>query len=204
MSIGLYKYIRNNAFFFVGLIIALFLGVLYAERFVNPNLKCIVSKIDGNAYCVRERKRMKSAANLLARATLNCKILIKYLKNKYKNDYKVTRLVENFNPNTICEIQPTSDDVAYNENKGDVMAFCLNEKKNGTELIDLHTLTFVVLHELAHTMTISNGHEPEFWDNFKFLLKNAKDIGIHEPVNYSENPTMYCGMKLGDNPYYNS
>lgn len=204
MSVGLFKYIRSNVFFFGCLIIAIFLGVLCKEYFTDPPLKCIKSKLDGNTYCVRERKKMKAAVNLLARVTTNCKVLVKYLKTEYIGQPNVSRLIENFNPENICEIQPSSTDVAYNENKGDILAFCLNEKKNGSKMIDLHTLTFVALHELAHTMTVSKGHEKEFWDNFRFLLEQAKAIGIHHPIDYSQKPTEFCGMQLNDNPYYNN
>ena len=34
---------------------------------------------------------------------------------------------------------------------------------------------FVALHELSHVMTVSVGHTQEFWENFKFLLKEAVD-----------------------------
>ena len=43
---------------------------------------------------------------------------------------------------------------------------------------------FVAIHELSHVMTKSIGHKQEFWDNFKFLLENAKEAKIHDPQNY--------------------
>ena len=33
------------------------------------NLKCIVSNVDGNKYCVRERAKLQLAADLLAKVT---------------------------------------------------------------------------------------------------------------------------------------
>jgi hypothetical protein len=51
-------------------------------------------------------------------------------------------------------------------------------------------------------MTTSVGHEPDFWENFKFLLEEAKLAGIHEPIDYNEKPVEYCGMSIHDNPYY--
>ena len=36
-------------------------------------LKCIISSVDGNKYCVREREKMELAADLLAEVTRNCK-----------------------------------------------------------------------------------------------------------------------------------
>ena len=51
-------------------------------------------------------------------------------------------------------------------------------------------------------MSKSIGHKSEFWQNFKFLLENAKEAGIHKPVDYKNEPREYCGMKIHDNPYY--
>ncbi len=78
----------------------------------------------------------------------------------------------------------------------------MNKKKDGTKLIDLNTLTFVALHELSHIMTKSVGHKQEFWQNFKFVLENAKEAGIYDPVDYKKKPAEYCGMTISDNPYY--
>jgi hypothetical protein len=55
---------------------------------------------------------------------------------------------------------------------------------------------------LSHVGTKSIGHKTDFWDNFKFLLENAKAAGIHEPVNYKEKPAQYCSMDIRDNPFY--
>jgi hypothetical protein len=112
------------------------------------------------------------------------KKLVKYVGSNHASNPAVKRLVENFNPDKISETLPTSEHTAYSENKGEKMAFCLNEDKQGTRLIDLSTLTFVAIHELAHLMTESIGHKEEFWDNFKFLLKNAKESGIYENIVY--------------------
>ena len=97
---------------------------------------------------------------------------------------------------------PTSELTAFSENKGEKIAFCLNTTKEGNKLIDINTLTFVALHELSHIMTVSIGHKQEFWQNFKFLLQNAKIAGIYDPINYKKNPKQYCGMNIHDNPYY--
>ena len=85
------------------------------------------------------------------------------------------------------------------------MAFCLNKEKNeNNNLIDEHTLMFVSIHELSHIMTKSIGHKSDFWQNFKILLENAKEAGIHDPEDYKKKPREYCGMKIHDNPYYDS
>jgi predicted metal-dependent hydrolase len=184
----------------IGFIILICLKI-YSESDVF-NLKCIISDVDGHRYCVRKREDEKAAANLLAKVTEKCKELVEYLKNKHPNDERVKRLVSGFNPKKISETLPTSELTAYSENKGEKIAFCLNRTKNSTTLIDLNTLTFVSIHELSHIATKSIGHKQEFWQNFKFLLENAKAAGIYDPVDYKKKPQTYCGMTITDNPYY--
>ena len=189
------------AYVAVPIIIIVLLKVYYDSDIFQ--LKCIISSKDGNRYCVRERGEMEKAANLLAEVTRNCKMLVYYCKNKYPEDERVQRMSKNFNPKKVMETLPTSELTAYSENKGEKIAFCLNrKKKESSKLIDLDTLTFVAIHELAHTMSESIGHKAEFWNNFKFLLENAKDAKIHIPVDYKSKPREYCGMTINDNPYY--
>ena len=167
------------------------------------NLKCIISSVDGEKYCVRERSKIKSAVNLLAKATERCSILVNYMKEKYPHDEAVEKLYTNYNPSKISETLPTSEFTAYSENKGEKLAFCLNKKKeDDTKLIDLNTLTFVAIHELSHIMTKEEGHKLIFWQNFKFLLENAKDAKIYIPEDYKKKNKEYCGMTITDNPYY--
>ena len=166
------------------------------------SLKCVISTVDGNKYCVRDRQNVKKAADLLATVTNKCKELVKYVGEKYPDDPDVERLVKNFNPQKICETLPNSELTAYSENKGEKIAFCLSKTKESTTLIDINTLTFVSIHELSHVMTKSVGHKQDFWQNFKFLLENAKAANIYVPVDYKKKPQNYCGMTITDSPYY--
>jgi hypothetical protein len=187
-------------YIFIGFILLLCLKIYYdSDTF---NLKCIIASKDGNRYCVRERAKLNEAANLLASVTEKCKQMVAYMKETHPTDDRVKRLVEGFNPKKISETLPTSELTAYSENKGEKIAFCLNTTKQGADLIDINTLTFVALHELSHIMTSSVGHKQEFWQNFKFLLENAKAANIYQPVDYKKSPKEYCGMTLNDNPYY--
>jgi hypothetical protein len=165
-------------------------------------LKCIIASDDGNRYCVREREKLELAANLLAQVTQKMKDMVAYLKETYPNDPRTIRLVAGFNPKKISETLPTSELTAYSENKGEKIAFCLNKTKQGNKLIDINTLTFVALHELSHIMKESIGHKQDFWENFKYMLENAKKAGIYNPIDYKKKPAEYCGMTINDNPYY--
>jgi len=193
---------KQDIFLYIilGFVLAICLRIYYDSDAYN--LKCIISNVDGHTYCVRERAKLELASDLLAKVTQKCKELVKYVSKKYPDDEDVQRLSKNFNPSKISETLPTSEHTAYSENKGEKLAFCLNTTKEGNKLIDLNTLTFVAIHELAHVMTKTEGHKQIFWQNFKFLLKNAKEANIYIPVNYKKNPQEYCGMKITDNPYY--
>jgi len=178
---------------------------VYIDGIESFQLNCIISTVDGQKYCVRDRSKLQDAADLLASMTKKCKDLVEYCGKKHPDNEAVKRLVAGFKPNKIMETLPTSSYTAYSENKGEKIAFCLNSKKEENEgLIDIDTLTFVAIHELSHVMTLSIGHKQEFWDNFKFLLENAKESGIHVPKNYKEDPVEYCGMRITDNPYYDA
>jgi hypothetical protein len=187
-------------YIFLGFVLLLCLRIYYdSDAF---NLKCIIASKDGNRYCVREREKLELAADLLATVSQKCKDMVKYMQEKYPDDPRVIRLVKGFNPKKISETLPTSELTAYSENKGEKIAFCLNTTKEGNKLIDINTLTFVALHELSHIMTESIGHKQEFWQNFKFLLTNAKKANIYQPIDYKNSPQQYCGMTINDNPYY--
>ena len=186
---------------FVGLVIIVIVRMYMKSDMAN--LKCVIAGIDGNRYCVRDREKVSEAANLLATVSSKCKSMVDYMVEKHPEDPRIQMLSKNFNPSRFIETLPTSELKAYSENKGEKVAFCLNKKNdNNNELIDLQTLTFVALHELSHLMTESIGHKQDFWENFKFLLQNAKEAGIYDPVDYKKNPAEYCSMQITDNPYY--
>ena len=193
---------KEELFFYGIVIIIIGLSIKMYFESDTYNLTCIISDVDGEKYCVRERDQLDKSADLLATVAGKCKALVLFMKQKYPERADIERLTVGFRPDKIVETLPTSTLTAYSENKGQKIAFCLDTKKNGTTLIDINTLTFVAIHELSHIMTISIGHKQEFWENFKFLLEGAKEANIYNPIDYKETPEEYCGMMIKDNPYY--
>jgi len=188
-----------------GWVLAIFVAGIALKMYFESdafNLKCIVSDVDGNKYCVRERAKLQLAADLLANTTQKLRELVVHLGKTFPERANCKRLVENFDPQTVKEILPTSEYTAYSENKGEKLAFCTTTTKKGDKLIDPNTLMYVAIHELAHIATKSIGHTQEFWQNFKFLLQNAVKIKIYNPVNYKKKNKNYCGMKITDNPLF--
>jgi hypothetical protein len=190
----------------LGYVLVLFVLIIMIKIYFDNGLhqlKCVVSSVDGNQYCVRERDNVDKAADILASVVVRLKETVDFVKDKYPEHQDVKRLVENFNPKKIMETLPNSKYTAYSENKGEKMAFCLTKNKTeNSNLIDVETLTFVGIHEIAHIMTPSIGHKDDFWNNFKFLLENAKEAGIYQPIDYKLKPREYCGMSITDNPYF--
>ena len=120
------------------------------------------------------------------------------IKMKLKED--IRRLYKNFNPEAFSETTPDAKYTSYSVNKGEKIVFCLRDKKEGETLVKENIMTFVSIHELAHLMTKSIGHEPEFWANFKLLLKISIDNGIYKNIDFNSTPKPYCGINITDTP----
>jgi len=116
---------------------------------------------------------------------------------KFKAD--IQRLLGNYRPDSLSENTPNSEHTAYSENKGERVVFCLRSKTDES-LMDLNTMTFVALHELSHLMTRTIGHDQEFWDNFRIILRIAIKNSIYQCVDYNMNMTVYCGQPITDTP----
>ena len=194
---------NNNIF---NIVIVIFIIIIGSKLYFNSdsfNLRCIISDVNGNKYCVRDRNKLELAADRLAHVNNNLNKLVNHLSKKYPTKENVQRLVNGYNPKKIYETLPTSEFTAYSENKGEKLAFCLDTEKNSKgRLIDMNTLMYVALHEVSHIATKSIGHNDEFWNNFKFMITEAKEINIYNPIDYKKEPARYCGMNISDNPYY--
>lgn len=76
---------------------------------------------------------------------------------------------------------------SYTENK-EYIAMCVIDPKTGM-YYDFNIVMYVALHELAHYITRSHGHNQEFLRNFRMLLSEAQKKGVYRPI---EPPETYC------------
>ena len=116
----------------LGYVMILLMVIIMIKMYYDSEayqLKCIISDIDGNTYCVRERHKLELAANLLAETTVKMKKLVHHMKKEYPNRNNVNRLVKNFRPHKIVETLPTSQYTAYSENKGEKNSILLEYNK---------------------------------------------------------------------------
>lgn len=214
--------------------IILFIWVVRKRRYDLNNTVEIYSKSDGYKYRVHKAHgNHELAANKLAEINKRVSKLIKHLEIKYpavqqikevdreKNNHidvipitsdasisheRARLLIERYDPDHIIENSPLNADnyTAYTENKGEIIAICLRSKEDVDELHDINLITFVVLHELAHIANKTIGHDEQFWKTFRWLLEEATEIGIYQPINYTKTPKRYCGLWIDYNPLWDS
>lgn len=173
---------------------------MFIETDYVNDVKYVRSNINNKEYLVRNTKDSQEAANMLSQIGQRLSDVVGALVTKYPKDPRVKRVKERFNPEKISESSPTSQYTSYSVNKGEKIVFCLRSKESEQELHDFNTITFVALHELAHLMTESIGHTQEFWDNFRFILKNAIQKGYYQVQDFKNKPIRYCGTNITDSP----
>ena len=163
----------------------------------QKNIKYEKSNIDDRKYLVRKLKDSNDAANKLAELNEHILTIVDHCQTTKKEN--VDLLKENYNPDTLSETIPGSKYTSYSVNKGEEIAICIRNKDN--TFMNINTILFVTLHELAHVMTLSTGHTKEFWNNMKYLLEEAEILNLYKPVNYNKYNESYCGMTINSTPY---
>lgn len=182
------------------IILAIILAYLIWDTYYMGEVEYVKSEVDNEEYLVRSLPDKDEAANLLANIKSKIRVLIKHLNNIFPNDIRVLRLNKNYNEDKISEGADNAKYTSYSVNKGEKIVLCLRSKNEQKSLVDLNTMMFVVLHEIAHIVTKSVGHTEEFWDNFKWILEESVNIGIYESQDFNNKPVEYCGIEITDNP----
>lgn len=119
--------------------------------------------------------------------------LILNRRSKFSHDHPILKQVsENFaklDPE-YATIPLQEGDSAYTENK-EVITLCLRDPDT-KDYYDMNTIMYVALHELAHVISKTQGHNNEFKKNFSLLLREASRKKIYDPR--KNIPTTYCGI----------
>jgi hypothetical protein len=165
----------------------------------------VKSTVDGRMYKVRDMPDKQKASDLLANVRRKIEQLYNTTKDKFPNKPQVKQWITNFQPSSerFMESTPDAEHTSYSVNKGEKIHLCLRQREGDNEtLIEENVMVFVALHEMAHVVTPSLGHDPEFWNNFGWLLKQAEAIGIYKYQDFKARPVAYCGMHITDAPAY--
>ncbi len=163
------------------------------------------STVDNAIYRVRDMPDKQQAADLMARVRQKLQRLYAFLQQKFPGKPQVQQLVQNFepNPNRFWEATPDAEHTSYSVNKGEKVHLCLRQREGPNEsLVDENIMVFVGLHEMAHVITPTLGHGPDFWNNFGWLLKQAESLGIYSYQDFKSHPVSYCGLHITDSPSY--
>jgi hypothetical protein len=166
----------------------------------------VQSTIDGKTYKVRDMPDKQRAANMLAELRLRMNKLKIHVESKFPDKPQVKMLAKNFKaePSRIFESTPDAEYTSYIVNKGEAVHFCLRQRGDDADgkLVESDVMTFVAIHEMAHMITQSVGHGPDFWNNFGWLLKEAEAAGIYRYTDFQAHPVAYCGVNITDSPRY--
>jgi len=147
----------------------------------------------------------QEAADLLARVRQKISRLYTITSSKFPNKPQILQWIQNFkpDPSRFEEATPEAEHTSYSVNKGEKIHLCLRQREGANEsLVDENVMVFVALHEMAHVVTPSLGHGPDFWNNFAWLLKQAEEIQIYKYQDFKAHPVAYCGLNITDSPAY--
>jgi len=184
-----------QGFLIIGLFI-IFIFLLYHYHYYSK-IETIVSTIDNRNYEVQVKDDSLEAANLIAKIREKLVLLVSHLIKTYPYDDRIERFKTNFNPDRLKEGIDDPNYTSYSINKGEQIILCL---RTNNKLMDLNTMMFVVLHEMAHVCSVSVGHTEEFWSNFKWILEESINIGIYKKQDFKAKNVEYCGMSITDSP----
>jgi predicted metal-dependent hydrolase len=188
---------------FVIVLVAIAWVAMYYKQSKYP-LSYVKSNVDGEQYLVRNLPDKQEAADRLSRVRDKLVRLRKYLEQTHMDKPFVANMVKNFDaaPSRFSESTPDAQYTSYSVNKGQKIYMCLRQRDAEEHLVGENILTFVALHEMAHTGTQSIGHTPEFWNHFAWLIKQAEHIKIYEYTDFAAHPVEYCGVHITDSPTY--
>ena len=161
--------------------ISILLTLLILNRTIS-----VFSHIDGRFYNVQNYTDKKKASDMLAHI---CSKMHKFINNL--NDPKVSKL-KTFKCSQLSEGSGILGYTSYTKDKNDIV-LCLRDKKT-KKIHSENLLTYVAVHELAHIMSKTYGHNEEFRKNFRWLLEQAEYAGIYTHEDYSLRPQEYCGI----------
>jgi len=183
------------------LLMVILLLIFFWTTYIRKNVYLTkVKAVTGDSYLVRKLPDKQGAADKLGGITSSLKKLSDHCQGEQgKTKEGVKRLTKKFKPHRIIEHIPGNQYVAHSVDKGEELSLCIRDKETN-QFMDDQIILFVAIHELAHIMTVSTGHTEEFWNNMRYLLKQASSIGIYTAVDYAKSPADYCGMTISSTP----
>jgi len=151
--------------------------------------------VDGNMYKVRDTPKAQQTANSLARLNAKVTLFIARLQSQGDIGYEpmVMRLQKRYKTSNISEGLIQQNMTSYTVNKGEEIVYCMTSRDEHETLYDDNLLFYVTLHELAHIASVSEGHNAEFFRNFRYLIKKAVEMNLFK---HETSQVNYCGIPI--------
>lgn len=196
--------VKDLIYYFLIVFFVVIITVCLVFYFKKDDVSNFTSTTDNRDYAVRSGPidgRIE-AANYLATMSAKVDKLVTYMKkNNLPNQEIADRLYTRWTNCTLKETPTFDKSAAFTVNKGTEIRLCV---RNGSdEFEDQNTSMFVLLHELAHIMSTTYGHNEEFKDNFNYIVHLASKLGIYRPENFQDRPKSYCGTLITSTPCSN-
>lgn len=204
----------NPNFIYNICIITLFvLGLFVVMGFFSwRNRTCMVKTKYGEQFTVQNNKnepdniKYQVADRLSLLASKTDKLVNHMLVNNIPNKETAELLSHRWanirsSSDGFRETSKNENTAAYTVNKHEQLRICVRTKQDPYMLENENTTMFVMLHELAHMMSKSYGHNFEFRKNFATITKVAVDMGLYKYEDFATNPVQFCGVDIS-NPAY--
>lgn len=186
---------QNYVILFILIVLAILWG--YKEHFDIISVK----GFNDNHHKVRnDFEDTQEAANLMATLKENIEELVDYLNIHHKKHPGVKNINRRLDLDNMMEAEHEKGSTSFTINKGEEIQLCMREKNKDKVLHDVNTMMFVLLHEIAHIMSDSIGHNKEFKDNFEFILRISAKLELYKKINYKVHSQSYCGIKINSTP----
>lgn len=143
------------------------------------------------ALALLARTRAPPPHPLLADLERRLHLLVARLQERHPADPRVTRLAYMWDGRIAPLTKPGAGQTV---NKRHV-SLCV-----AGAVRDPNTAWYVLLHEVSHVCTETEGHTQEFWDNFRFLLKEAASAGLYTYQAFEDAPVTFCGSTIASSP----
>lgn len=193
---------RDILIYVIVTIIFAILGFFVIKYCFIDNVAPFVSQYDGQNYEVRkvgDISNRQTAADYLALINAKVNKLVDYMNlHNLPDPDTAKRLYHRWMSIELKETNSTEKSAAYTLNKSTEIRLCIRDQNGNFE--DPNTSMFVILHELAHVMSISYNHTEEFKNNFSYITHLASSLGLYRPEDFTVRPKMYCGVTINTTP----
>ena len=180
----------------VALVVVILLTCVFKKAHsVLVDDRIFVQASDRRRYKVRNTEHKEETAEALAR--LNKKIIFFIDRLTSEKDLEfhpaMLRLKRRYNPDTLSEGRIDKQLTSYIVNKGEQMVICMRSRDAKDQIYDDNLIFYVALHELAHVASVVEDHKPEFYRNFRYLLRKASEWNMFQKIFQKFH---YCGIDV--------